>query len=231
MLALATSCWLGFLIGLRHALDPDHLAAMSTLVVDQPRRQRAAVLGAWWGVGHSAALLGAGALLLLCRVRLPDRAAEVFELAVSVMLIALGARSLRRALRARGGAPVEHAHGHVVHAHDGAADHFHLRSLTIARRPFLVGLVHGLAGTGAITALALASMPTVGSALAYITLFALGSVGGMALLTGAAGVPIARLARRPAAHAALMGSVGALSLLVGLVWGAPIVGRLLLGTA
>ena len=189
------------------------------------------MLGAWWGVGHSAALLGAGALLLLCRVRLPDRAAEVFELAVSVMLIALGARSLRRALRARGGAPVEHAHGHVVHAHDGAADHFHLRSLTIARRPFLVGLVHGLAGTGAITALALASMPTVGSALAYITLFGLGSVGGMALLTGAAGVPIARLARRPAAHAALMGSVGALSLLVGLVWGAPIVGRLLLSTA
>src|SRR5207248_803260 len=74
MVALATSCWLGFLIGLRHALDPDHLAAMSTLLVDQPRRGRAAVLGAWWGVGHSASLLGAGALLLVCRVRLPVRA-------------------------------------------------------------------------------------------------------------------------------------------------------------
>ena len=227
MVALATSCWLGFLIGLRHALDPDHLAAMSTLLADQPRRGRAAVLGAWWGVGHSASLLGAGALLLLWRVQLPVRAAELFELAVSVMLIALGVRSLRRALRARGGPLVEHAHGHVVHAHEGDADHFHLRSLTIARRPFLVGLVHGLAGTGAITALALANMPTAASALAYVTLFALGSVGGMALLTGAAGVPIARLARRPAAHAALMGSVGAVSLVVGLVWGAPIVGRLL----
>jgi ABC-type nickel/cobalt efflux system permease component RcnA len=216
MLALATSCWLGFLIGLRHALDPDHLAAMSTLVVERPTRQRAAVLGAWWGVGHSAALLGAGALLLLCRVRLPDRAAELFELGVSIMLIALGVRSLRRALRARGAAArQQHAHGQLVHAHEGEQDHFHVHSLTIARRPFLVGLVHGLAGTGAITALALASMPTVGSALAYVTLFALGSVGGMALLTGVAGVPVARLARRPAAHAALMGSVGAVSLLVG----------------
>ncbi len=227
MLPLATSCWLGFLIGLRHALDPDHLAAMSTLVVDQPRRQRAAVLGAWWGVGHSAALLGGGAVLLLCRVRLPDRAADLFELGVSVMLIALGTRSLRRALRARGGAAVEHAHGYVVHAHDGDQDHFHVRSLTIARRPLLVGLVHGLAGTGGITALALASMPSVAAALAYVALFALGSIGGMALLTGSLGVPIARLARRPAAQAALMACVGTVSLLVGLVWGAPIVGRLL----
>jgi ABC-type nickel/cobalt efflux system permease component RcnA len=227
MLALATSCWLGFLIGLRHALDPDHLAAISTLVVDQPRRQRAAVLGAWWGVGHSVALLGAGALLMLCRVRLPERAAELFELGVSAMLIALGARSLRRALQARGGAAAVHAHGPVVHAHRGDDDHFHVRSLTIARRPLLVGLVHGLAGTGGITALALASMPNVAAALVYVALFALGSIGGMALLTGAAGVPIARLARRPAAHAALMACVGGVSLVVGLVWGAPIVGRLL----
>lgn len=227
MLALATSCWLGFLIGLRHAVDPDHLAAMSTLAVEQPMGRRAASLGAWWGIGHSAALLGAGALLLLCRVRLPDRAAEVLELAVSLMLIALGVRSIRSALRARGGAAVEHAHRGLVHAHDGDGDHFHVRSLTIARRPLLVGLLHGLAGTGAITALALASMPTVVAALAYLATFALGSVGGMALLTGAAGVPLARLARHPTAHTAMMGCVGAVSLVVGVAWGAPIVGRFL----
>ena len=227
VLALATSCWFGFLIGLRHALDPDHLAAMSTLAVERPARRKAAALGAWWGVGHSASLLGAGALLLLCRVRLPEGAAQLLELAVAVMLIALGARSIRRALQARGGAAVEHAHGAVIHAHHGSADHFHVRSLTVARRPLLVGLVHGLAGTGAITALALASMPTVATALAYIAMFALGSIGGMALLTGAAGIPLARLARHPAAHTAMMACVGALSLVVGVVWGAPIVGRLL----
>jgi len=227
MLELATGWWLGFLVGLRHALDPDHLAAMSTLLAEQPRRRRAAVLGAWWGVGHSAALLAAGAVLLLCRVRLPDRAAELFELAVSAMLIALGARSIRRAFVARVGSSIEHAHGEVVHVHEAAGDHFHLRSFTIARRPLLVGLVHGMAGTGAITALALASMPGVPAALAYVALFALGSIGGMALLTGAAGIPLARIARRPGAHAALLGCVGAVSLGVGLAWGAPIVERLL----
>jgi High-affinity nickel-transport protein len=227
MLALAASCWFGFLIGLRHALDPDHLAAMSTLLADRPRQQRAAVLGAWWGVGHSAALLGAGAILLLCRVRLPDRAAELFELGVSAMLIALGARSIQRALRGRGGAAALHAHGNVVHVHEDPEGHFHLRSLTIARRPLLVGLLHGLAGTGGITALALASMPSVAAALAYVALFSLGSIGGMALLTGAAGVPLARIARRPAAHAALMAGVGGVSLAVGLLWGAPVVGRFL----
>jgi High-affinity nickel-transport protein len=227
VLALATSCWLGFLIGLRHAVDPDHLAAMSTLAVERPARRAAAALGAWWGIGHSAALLGAGALLLLCRVRLPDRAAELLELAVALMLIALGARSIRRALQSRGGAAVEHAHGAVVHSHDGGGAHFHVRSLTIARRPLLVGLVHGLAGTGAITALALASMPSIAAAFAYLATFALGSIAGMAFLTGAAGVPLARLARHPVAHAAMMGCVGGVSLVVGVVWGAPIVGRLL----
>lgn len=222
MLALAASCWLGFLIGLRHALDPDHLAAVSTLVVEQPRRWRAAFLGASWGLGHSAALLAAGALLLLWRAQLPQRWAEAFELGVSIMLIALGVRSLRRSLAARG-APRPHAHRGVVHVHQTDAEHFHLRSWTIARRPFLVGVLHGLAGTGGITALALASMPTAAAALAYIALFALGSIGGMALLTGFAGIPIERLARRPAVHSGVMASVGAVSLVMGVVWGVPIV--------
>jgi len=227
MLELAASCWLGFLLGLRHALDPDHLAAMSTLVADRPRRRAAVLLGAWWGVGHSAALLGAGGLLLLCRVRLPDRAAELFELGVSAMLVGLGVRSIRRALHARGGASVEHAHGDLVHVHESAEDHFHLRSFTVARRPLLVGLLHGLAGTGGITALALASMPGAPSALAYLGLFALGSIGGMALLTGAVGVPLARIASRRGAHAALLACAGAASLLVGVAWAAPILERLL----
>jgi ABC-type nickel/cobalt efflux system permease component RcnA len=229
VIPLLTSCWFGFLIGLRHALDPDHLAAISTVIVDRPQRRRAAFLGACWGIGHSASLIGAGAVLLLCRVSLPDRAAELFELGVSIMLVALGVRSIRRSLRARRGLALPHAHDGVVHVHESGAgeEHFHVRSLTIARRPFLVGMVHGLAGTGAITALALASMPSASAALAYIGLFAIGSVAGMALLTGLAGVPIERLVRRPGAHAFVMAVVGFASLLIGVAWGAPILARLL----
>jgi high-affinity nickel permease len=226
MLALLTSCWLGFLIGLRHALDPDHLAAVSTLVADHPKSWRAAFLGTCWGLGHSAALLVAGGVLLAWRAQLPARWSEVFELGVSLMLIALGIRSLRRSLQARGSAAV-HEHRGVVHVHQGEEDHFHLFSWTIARRPFLIGVAHGLAGTGGITALALASMPSAAAALLYIALFALGSIGGMALLTGIAGVPMERIARRPASRAALLACVGVASLLVGIGWGAPIAGRLL----
>jgi len=226
MFTLLMSCWLGFLIGLRHALDPDHLAAMSALVVEQPRRFRAAVQGAFWGAGHAAALLVTGALLLAWRIQLPERWAELFELAASAMLIGLGVRSVRSSLRARGAA-ITHRHGPASHAHAGDPGHFHVRSWTVARRPFLVGIAHGLAGTGAITALALASMPSARAAAAYLLVFALGSTGGMALLTGLLGVPIGRIARRPAAHAVLMAGIGAVSLLVGIVWGAPILGRLL----
>jgi high-affinity nickel permease len=226
MVALLTSCWLGFLIGLRHALDPDHLAAVSTLVADHPKRWRAAFIGTCWGLGHSAALLIAGAILLASRARLPGRWAETLELGISLMLIALGIRSLRRSQKVRG-APAAHDHDGVVHVHEVAEEHFHLRSWTIARRPFLIGVAHGLAGTGGITAFALATMPSAAAALLYIALFALGSIGGMALLTGVAGVPMERIARRPRARAVLMACVGSASLLVGVAWGAPIVARLL----
>src|SRR5205814_7030318 len=101
------------------------------------------------------------------------------------------------------------------------------QSWTIARRPFLVGIAHGLAGTGAITALALASMPSAGAAFLYLALFAAGSIAGMALLTGIAGFPIEKLARRPAAHSAVTACVGGASLVVGIVWGVPIAGHLL----
>ena len=226
MLALLSSCWLGFLIGLRHALDADHLAAVSTLVVEQPRKWRAASLGAFWGVGHSAALLGAGALLLAFRAQLSERSSEWFELGVSLMLVGLGIRSVRRSLQQRG-KPAAHRHGERVHVHAGESDHFHIQSWTIARRPFLVGIAHGLAGTGAITALALASMPSAGAAFLYLALFAAGSIAGMALLTGIAGFPIEKLARRPAAHSAVTACVGGASLVVGIVWGVPIAGHLL----
>ena len=219
MFSLLTGCWLGFLIGLRHALDADHLAAISTLVIEQPRPRRAALLGAFWGLGHSASLIAAGAVLLALRIQLAGPWAERFELAVAVMLIALGARSIRLSLRSSGG-EVAHAHGPLFHRHAAAEEHFHLRSATIARRPFLIGVVHGLAGTGGITALAMASMPGPAAALAYVAVFAIGSIAGMSLLTGLAGFPIGRLAQRPRTHKVLIGGVGTLSVVVGLIWGA-----------
>ena len=228
MTAIATAWLLGFVLGLRHALEPDHLAAVSTLIADRPRPRTAAFVGALWGLGHATALVVAGGLLLVLRLRLPVSASRLLELAVAGMLITLGTQSLVRALReGRSGRAQEHAHGGRRHVHAGPPDHVHVGPWALARRPLLVGLVHGLAGSGALAALALASMPSIGSGLAYVVVFGLGSVAGMAVLTGLAGLPLGRLARGGRARVAMLSLAGTGSIAMGVVWGAPVVLALL----
>jgi hypothetical protein len=222
-----TVCLLGLLLGARHAFEPDHLAALSTLVAEQRGARRAAALGALWGTGHAGALLLVGLVLALVRARMPDRLSDAFELAVAVMLVALGARALLRAVReGAGGAASRHHHGGRVHEHAGPHRHLHLAGWTFGRRSFFIGVVHGLAGSGSLTALALASLPTTAARLLYVALFGAGSIGGMALLSGVAGWPLGRLARHPAAARLLAGATGLLSLAMGIAWGWSPLGRL-----
>lgn len=162
---------LGLVLGARHALEPDHLAAVGTLM----SAERAGVrVGALWGVGHTAALLAVGLVLGALRAELPAGWSRGFELGVAAMLLGLGGRALWRALR-----------GEAI-----ASGHTH------ASRPLLVGLVHGLAGSGALTALAVASTPALGAQLAFMILFGVGSVVGMAAVAGTLGLPLGRLPDR-----------------------------------
>jgi hypothetical protein len=214
---------LGLAVGMRHALEPDHLAAVGTLVAERPRARGAALVGASWGLGHSLALCAIGGLLLALRVTMPPWLEATFEGLVAVMLVALGGRALVRAVRlGRSGqaARTSHQHGHVAHAHDGPMGHLHLGRLTLATRPLLVGLVHGVAGSGALTALALAATPSVGGGLLYMACFAIGSILGMATVTTLSALSARRLASHPAGMAWLAGGAGALSLVVGVIWGA-----------
>jgi ABC-type nickel/cobalt efflux system permease component RcnA len=209
---------LGLLLGMRHALEPDHLAAISTLVTQSRSSRRGALVGAYWGVGHTLSLLLAGVALLLLESRMPERLAEVFELAVAIMLVVLGARALLRAARADG--PVSpHRHGAVAHVHRGPQDHVHLGRWTLARRPLLVGVIHGLAGSGALTAFAFASLSGTAARIVYIALFGFGSVLGMALLSGVAGWPLSRMGRDPRAARAVAAMAGAVSMACGVAWG------------
>jgi hypothetical protein len=229
---LITGWLLALVLGARHASEPDHLVAVSTLVADAPNARRAATLGAIWGIGHSAALLCVGGALMILHWQLPDRLAAVFELGVACMLLALGAQSIAAALKLRAAERkhVFRAHaGSLVkpgyHSHGGGRMHRH-DAKQRTRRPLLIGLVHGLAGSGALTALALANMPSLGSGLAYIGFFGLGSVLGMAALSGLVGAPLARFtARKPVQVAALV-ATGALSLAVGVAWGWPLLSRI-----
>jgi hypothetical protein len=205
-------CLFGLVLGMRHALEPDHVAAVSTLVAERRRSSSGAVLGGFWGLGHTAALLAVTALLGAVGATMPARLATMFELAVAFMLIAIGIRSLVRA-RAAGGPPATAAAGR--------------RHWSFARRSLLVGLVHGLAGSGALTALIASRMPSPAGRLFYVALFGLGSVVGMTALSGVVGWPLSRIGRNPAVARILMIATGAFACGLGFVWGVPLVRELL----
>jgi high-affinity nickel-transport protein len=218
MIATTAAVSLGLLVGARHAFEPDHLAAVSTLVTSSRSARGAAVLGLLWGIGHTLALLAVGIALVAIDGALPARVGAAFELAVAAMLVALGARAVVQGVRNRGGDAAPHRHGSVEHVHAGAGDHVHLGARAIAWRPLTVGLVHGLAGSGALTALAFAELPTSGARVLYMIVFGIGSVVGMAIATGLAGVAIQHAARGPAARRWLAITTGLVSCVVGVSW-------------
>jgi len=223
-----TAWFLGLVLGMRHALEPDHLAAISTLVTEEDDPRSGLWLGAFWGVGHTLALLGVGLLLALFRTTLSDRLSTAFELLVSAMLLLLGVRALMRArAEMTVGALPPHEHRERVHAHPAGVAHVHLGRRAVAVRPLVVGLVHGLAGSGALTALVLAGFDAHLERLAYIVVFGGGSVLGMGLLSGIAGWPLARLARTSRARGWTSAATGLLSVGTGVAWGWPLLPRLL----
>jgi hypothetical protein len=225
VLDLLTSSGLGSLLGMRHALEPDHLAAVSTLVTRERNSLKAALLGMCWGVGHTAGLILVGAVLVVLRLELPDRLAVLFELLVALMLVVLGTRAVVQAVR-HGRPQHRHGHGFAVHQHSGLPAHVHLGAWTLAGRPLLIGAVHGLAGSGALTALVLTTLPSTAARLSYMALFGLGSTLGMAALTGLLGWPLARLGGHTRVLRTVSIAVGTISIALGLFWGYPLVGRM-----
>jgi hypothetical protein len=205
LVSLTTGLLLGLLLGMRHALEPDHLAAVSVLLSASRRRWTGAVLGVSWGIGHSLALLAVGCLLGALHARLPAALAGAFELLVALMLVALGTRAIVRSRSRPRGA----GHGDIV-----PVDRW-----TLARRPLVVGLIHGLAGSGALSTLVMVDMPSVSMRIAYMALFGVGSILGMAFLTGVAGWPLAGLGRSPRFSRGLSAVTGAISVLLGGWWG------------
>lgn len=228
MLELLSGSLLGGALGMRHALEPDHLAAVSTLLTEERSPARGAMLGAMWGLGHCLSLLMLGGTLAVLQTQLPARLGDVLELGVAVLLLTLGLRAVWQAhQQVQRGPQSRHHHGDTTHVHSGPASHLHLYRFTFATRPLLVGLCHGLAGSGALTALVLANLPSTTARLAYIAVFGLGSVVGMATLSGLLGLPLSRLGQKHKTLRALSGSVGALSAAYAVYYGYPLLLRLL----
>jgi nickel/cobalt exporter len=192
---------LGIGLGARHALEPDHLAAVSVLTADRPGARRALLIGALWGAGHTLSLLACGLAAAIAAARIPARLTSLFEIGVAGMLIALGGRALLRARAAR------NAHVHV-----------HVARRVLAIRPVLVGAVHGLAGSGALVALATAALPTEAARMLFIGLFGVGSIAAMSAISGLASWPLARVARRPAVARIVLAVAGTTSVALGVLW-------------
>lgn len=227
-LELAASSGLGSLLGMRHALEPDHLAAVSTLVTDERNGYKAALLGACWGLGHTVSLVAMGTALVVLQAEMPAHVTDMFELGVAIMLVGLGLRAIYLAARqGAAGAIHAHHHGRRLHVHRGAPAHIHLGTWTLARRPLLVGAVHGLAGSGALTALVLTTLPTTAARLTYMGVFGLGSTFGMAALSGLLGWPLARVGANRSVGRAVSLAVGCTSTILGVAWGYPLLGKLL----
>jgi len=225
VIELMASSGLGSLLGMRHALEPDHLAAVSTLVTGERSSSKAAFLGACWGLGHTVSLIAVGTALVLLRTQMPVRVSEAFEFLVALMLVGLGLRAIYLASRQGPAGPVHvHHHGTRVHVHQGAPAHIHIGAWTLARRPLMVGAIHGLAGSGALTALVLTTLPSTAARMTYMAVFGLGSTLGMAGLSGLLGWPLARVGQHRALARAVSLAVGCTSTALGIFYGSRVLG-------
>ena len=220
ILEAITSSGFGSLLGMRHAMEPDHLAAVTTLLSRERSTARAAWLGLCWGFGHTMALVAVGVALAFFEAEMPASLATTFELLVAVMLIGLGVRAMIQAARQGRAGPMHvHRHGTVIHSHTGVQPHVHFGAWTLARRPLIVGAIHGLAGSGTLTALVLTTLPSTSARVTYMALFGLGSAVSMAALSGLLGWPLARLTTHHAVARSVSFAAGGLSTVLGIVWG------------
>ena len=222
----AVTLLVGFALGLKHSTEADHVVAVSTLVSDAGgsgnSARRSALVGALWGLGHLLTLFAAGAVLITLRVRVPPQVEWALELLVAVVLLWLGVHTIRKCFAGR---YHFHLHRHGAHAHAhlhfhsrGEAGHEHASHAGAAaargvrrRAPLLVGMAHGLAGTAGLALLVLSSIPSRSLGVAYLLVFGLGALLGMAAFGALLGMPLAQVKSRLAWLDAIRLAAGAAS--------------------
>lgn len=212
MVSLLSVIALGFFLGMRHATDPDHVIAVTTIVSRQRSVLKSAAIGAFWGVGHTVTIFAVGAAIILFDLVIPPRVGLSMELSVGLMLIILGVMnvmSFRRAIPETAAVHAEtapehshpHSHGDYVHSHSHShrpGGHHHSAEQTPVAwmdrflgktsvykplRPLLIGIVHGLAGSAAVALLVLTTIRDPRWAVAYLLVFGVGTIAGMMLIT------------------------------------------------
>lgn len=189
---------IGFVLGLQHAIEADHLAAVSTIVSEKKSLLTASIVGGMWGLGHTIALFAVGVLVIFLKLQISETIEARLEALVGGMLILLGINALRKLFTAKKVHVHAHSHGereHLhIHAHETEmAEASHHR---FSPRSILVGMVHGLAGSAALMLLVVPTIASPAVALLYILIFGIGSIGGMVAMSLLIGLPVHFTANR-----------------------------------
>ncbi|WP_288904178.1 hypothetical protein [uncultured Sneathiella sp.] len=197
MLSILT---LGFLIGMRHALEADHVAAVASLASGSKSIRETIFHGAVWGLGHTLALMAIGSLVIVMNSSVPEGLAHWLEFTVGVMLVVLGADVIHRVVRDRvhfhfhrhssQGRAHLHAHSHRGEGKHAKSAHEHTHNKSLTARVLAVGLMHGMAGSAALVVLVAGTITTTMTAILYMALFGFGSIVGMAALSAVIAVPL-----------------------------------------
>ncbi|MBO8164113.1 MAG: sulfite exporter TauE/SafE family protein [Brevibacillus sp.] len=217
--SLLTILLLGFWLGIKHAIEPDHVIAVSTIASRSRNLWRSSLAGVYWGIGHTATLFIVGIILILMKSSIPDKWAMSLEFTVGVMLVGLGLSNAlllhrhgqqpetRRMIESRRGAPLSFS-TFKEHQHD---DLSYWKSAGI-------GLVHGLAGSAALVLLTMELVPSVWAGALYILCFGAGTVLGMLLFTTVLGIPFVLTVNRTRLNTVLTQLTGVISIVFGLYY-------------
>jgi sulfite exporter TauE/SafE len=209
---------IGFLFGLYHAREADHLAAVSAIVSDRKDIFAASIVGGFWGLGHTISLFVVGALVVFAKLQISEKTESILEGVVGIMLVLLGLNAIRKIFKSEKIHTHSHEHGgreHVhIHTHkDESGETSHHR---FAPRSVLVGMIHGLAGSAGLMLLVLPTISSPIVALLYILIFGVGSIAGMMIMSVLMGVPLYFTSKKfLAVNKAIRLAAGAFSL----VWG------------
>ncbi len=214
---------LGFLLGLKHATEADHLAAVGTMVSERKNLWSSAIVGGLWGLGHTISLFVAGVFVLLLNFQISEQTERILEFCVGIMLLILGLNVLRKFLK--GGKLHFHAHDHNAHEHAHPHIHKHAEAdeenthhgFSFNPRALIIGMIHGLAGSAALMLLLIPTIESKTVGLIYIIIFGIGSIGGMMIMSFLVGLPFHFTAFRASnLNRILQGIAALVSIVIGL---------------
>jgi len=215
----------GLLLGITHAFEPDHIASVGTQLIKSKKQStknivkstfaKSSLIGIFWGAGHTTTIVIIGILTSFLAIRIQDEFFSGFELLVGVMLIFLGITTLKnkKFFKIKHRHPHKHSDGHIhfdVHDHK-TSEHTH------EHKSYVIGLIHGLAGSGSIVALTVMYFDTIETSLLFFILFGFGSIIGMSVIGGLIGLPFALSTKTKSLHKLFRRIAGSVSFILGLI--------------